>query len=254
MQHAIQAYLRATVASRPLTERAGPFLLCFDEHSDSPFRNYAVPDDGAQPTDEDGGALIDAFARRGLRARLEYLDASAPAVQPALRGHGFAVERELPLMACAAGAVRSVPIPEGVAIDVVRSDEELLALATAQNIAYEAPPAGEPDTDRLRRLVEQGGIAVLARVDGEPVGGGVCGAPVGTTTEIAGVGVTPAQRRRGIGLAVSGRLAAEAFAAGLSTPFLMAEGEAEQRIYERIGFSVIGSVLLVDGPPLRAAR
>jgi hypothetical protein len=45
-------------------ERIGPFLVRFDEHSDSPFRNYAIPDDAAQPSAEDVAALVVAFSRR----------------------------------------------------------------------------------------------------------------------------------------------------------------------------------------------
>ncbi|MGH8896103.1 MAG: hypothetical protein ACRDZ4_03550 [Egibacteraceae bacterium] len=49
------------------------FLATFDRHSDSPYRNYAIPDDGAEPTTTDVQALIAAYERRGRTPRLEYV-------------------------------------------------------------------------------------------------------------------------------------------------------------------------------------
>lgn len=49
MHFQIQSFLRAAIVRRPPAVRIGPFLVSFDDHDDSPFRNYAVPDDGASP-------------------------------------------------------------------------------------------------------------------------------------------------------------------------------------------------------------
>lgn len=54
MHFQIQSFLRAAIARRPGAVRVGPFLVGFDAHDNSPFRNYAVPDDGASPPDADG--------------------------------------------------------------------------------------------------------------------------------------------------------------------------------------------------------
>lgn len=51
MLYEIQSALRNTI--REGAESVGPFLVHFDAHSDHPFRNYAVPDDGAYPSERD---------------------------------------------------------------------------------------------------------------------------------------------------------------------------------------------------------
>jgi N-acetylglutamate synthase-like GNAT family acetyltransferase len=78
---------------------------------------------------------------------------------------------------------------------------------------------------------------------GEAIGGGICTVPFDQTTELAGVGVRLPYRRQGIAAALTARLAQLAWAAGISTVFLMAALEAEARVYARIGFQHMGEVL-----------
>lgn len=101
---------------------------------------------------------------------------------------------------------------------------------------------------RLRDSLEVGGIAVLARITatGESIGAGICSVPNNQTTEIAGIGVRAAFRRRGVAGALTARLVQEAFNAGVCVPFLMAAHEAEERIYARAGFSVVGEILHIS--------
>ncbi len=48
LNHYVHAYLRALAGLR--AHRVGPFLVSFDDHDAGLFRNYAVPDDGVDPT------------------------------------------------------------------------------------------------------------------------------------------------------------------------------------------------------------
>jgi hypothetical protein len=66
----IQAYLRAYARRMIDHEQIGPFLAGFDAGSDNPYRNYAVPDDGAAPAADEIDAFLAAFARRGRIPRL----------------------------------------------------------------------------------------------------------------------------------------------------------------------------------------
>ncbi len=74
--------------------RAGPtgsgrFSSVSTITTDNLFLNYAIPDDGAEPTNDEIGALIAAFANRRRRPRLEYVTPS-PGVERALATAGFA--------------------------------------------------------------------------------------------------------------------------------------------------------------------
>jgi hypothetical protein len=79
----VAAHMRAA-AGRRQGDRAGPFCTGFDPDSNDPFRNYAVPADGARPTPDDVQALIAAFRQHERLPRLEYVEPSAavPSASP----------------------------------------------------------------------------------------------------------------------------------------------------------------------------
>jgi GNAT superfamily N-acetyltransferase len=236
----IQRYLRSVVSAGSRdTERVGPFLAGFDRDSDHPYLSYAIPDDGAEPTAADVAALREAFTRRGRTPRLEFLPAVAPAAESALAAGGFAVEGVLPLMTCAAGESPELEPPAGIELVLPATDDELRAGGAVANAAFGVP--GEPgpeDLARTHRLLDAGGLAVLARErdGGEAVGWGVYIAPRDGATELAGIGVSASHRRRGIAGAITARLAREAFARNVTTAFLTPGDDGAERVYARAGF------------------
>ena len=248
MESRIQSYLRVAASHQRDTERIGAFFATFSRSSDNPFLNYAIPDDNATPSRAEVNALIVAYEKRSRKPRLEYVAQLAPAVEGALIDMGFCVEGYLPLMTCTPGSAQSLPIPAGVELILPTSDADLLATVAVQNEAYGAPPPDSSAISRLRDSLEVGGIAVLARIaaTGESIGAGIYSVPSNQTTEIAGIGVRAAFRRRGVAGALTTRLVQEAFNAGVSVPFLMAAHEAEERIYARAGFSVVGEILHIS--------
>lgn len=250
MDSRIQSYLRVAASHQRDTERIGSFLATFTPDNDNPFLNYAIPDDNATPSPADAIALIAAYKNRLRKPRLEYVARLAPAVKGVLIDAGFCVEGHLPLMTCTPQSRQILPVPPGIELILPVSDADLLATITVQNEAYGDPPPELVSIARLRNSLAAGGIAVLARIvaTGEPVGAGVCSVPSNQTTEIAGIGVRAAFRRRGVAGALTTRLVQEAFAAGVCVPFLMAAHQAEERIYARAGFYVIGEILHISRP------
>jgi len=249
LEERIQAAIRAdAVRSRDVVE-VGPFVATFTSGSTNPFLNYAIPIAGARPTGDDIASLGREFERRGRRPRLEYLPSLAPEVEPALLAHGYTVELRTPLMTCT--EVDAGGEPEGVEVRLVESDDDIRAAVTAQDEAYgELGSADDARVGRVRESLEAGGLLVLARdgTTGEPAGGGACTPPYDGATELAGVGVRPAFRRRGIAAAVTALLARTMLDRGVATVFLMAAGDGEARIYERVGFARIGEVLHISRP------
>ncbi len=244
----IQDAIRKEAPRGRETERIGPFLATFDPTSVSPYLNYAVPDDGAEPTREDVDALVAAYEARERSPRLEYIPLVAPAVEPTLLDAGFAVEGRLPLMTCGPEEAR-IAVPDGIELLAPSTPDEYRGAAEVQWEAYEEPEAMPDDAgDRLRRTAENGGVVVLARsvTTKEAAGAGICTAPQDGVTELAGIGVRESYRRRGIAPAMTGWLAKEAYAKGMSLVFLMARGEAEARIYERAGFVRRSEVLHIS--------
>jgi GNAT superfamily N-acetyltransferase len=245
---AIHAYLRTSVRRWRDSEQVGPFLASYSRTSSSPYLNYAIPDDEAEPSPADVAGLIDVYSRRSLKPRLEYVPELAPKVERALLAEGFRTEARLALMEFGADDASGPVVPAGIELVTPSSTDELLAVRAVQHEAYDdAEPPGEEEVRSLQRNMASGGGAVLARtvVDRVPVGAGEFTAIVNRVTEVTSIGVRPAYRRRGIAAAMTGWLARAARASGGTSLFLMAD-EPEERIYARVGFITMGTVLHIS--------
>ncbi|MFI2239932.1 GNAT family N-acetyltransferase [Streptomyces chrestomyceticus] len=160
---------------------------------------------------------------------------------------------------------------EAVCVRVIEDGDPALPYAVA--VPYVA--FGQPDTqvgaagahelaEAARQLVEDGSVDVVAeRIrDGytavavaEEDGVALCAGqhqPVGAVSEVVGVGTLPSARRRGLGLAVTAALVADARERGVRTVFLSANNDDVARIYERLGFRRVATALIAE--PAEAAE
>ena len=246
--HRIQSYLRVAAPRWREHAQIGPFLATFSDDTDNPYVNYAIPDDDAKPSEADIAALVEAYREHKRKPRLEYIPSVAPAVEPALVAYGFEIEYRTPLMTYRGSPPTSVAPPEIELLAPV-TEKDFRGAATVQWEAYEEQgPLTQQAVDSLRRTVDAGGIVVFARDASteEPAGAGLCTAPHDATTELATVGVRKTFRRRGIAAAMTHWLTQQALERGIDNVFLMAEGEAEERIYARVGFEMVSEVLHIS--------
>jgi len=238
--------MRRAAAAGRATEQVGPFLATFSPDSTNPFLNYAIPDDGARPAPSDVDALTDAYRRRDLLPRAEFLVDTAPDAETALLAAGWSVERRIPVMLCPPGSVSPPSVPAGIELVVPVGDDEIRGMIAAQYEAFDqVDEVSDADVAKARARLRDGGFAVLARdiATGEAAGGGVAEAVVNGTSEVAGIGVRTAFRRRGIGGAMTAFLTAAAHEAGGRTVFLTPAGVPEQRLYERVGYTPAGAMV-----------
>ncbi|WP_103347888.1 GNAT family N-acetyltransferase [Amycolatopsis sp. CA-128772] len=231
----IQTYVRKTAPRGRETERVGPFLATYSPGTPHPMLNYAIPDDGAQPTAAEIAALTAAYRRRDLLPRLEYFTDVAPDLEKVLVRAGYELERRVPLMTCAPGARVDQPVPAGIRLRVPESADDLRRMREAQNIAFgepaEAGDGEEPSAGVRHLLAEAGGVVV---------GGGLALEIVDGTTEIAGIAVLEAYRGRGIAAAITGHLTREVHEAGAHTAFLTPGDLVIGHVYARVGYRPAG--------------
>ena len=244
----VASYLRHRSTSRGRQcERAGPFLATFSADDPDPDFNYAIPDDDAHPSPAELASLVAAFETRQRRCRLEYLGGRAPAVETAAVAAGFVVEDRLAVMTCDQSSVAALVPPQGIELVRAISDADLVATRSVQALAFGRRSGPSPEgLRRLRANLDAGGLAVLARdtATGQPAGAGCCTVPARGVTELVGIAVAPAFRRRTIGRTLTARLAQEAFAAGLATAFLSPlDDQAAQGVYAPAGFAVTSEVV-----------
>ena len=233
----VHAYLRA-MAARPGAEQVGPFAALFSDDP-SPFANYAIPLDFAAPSPEDVAALVAAFQTRDRKPRLEYVPAAAPAVEAALAAAGFTVELRPPLMTRRPDGSTPPPPPEGFDLAFVTDPVEVRAARAVQGEAFGEPrPPSDAEVGFELAALAHGRRMLCARdlATGEIVGVGGLMTPRDGVTEVVGIAVRPALRRRGIGQAIADGLARAAFEAGCALAFLSAKDDAAGAVYLRVGF------------------
>ena len=244
---ALQSHMRRAAAAGRTTEQVGPFLATFSAGSANPFVNYAIPDDGAAPSPADVAGLVDAYRARDLAPRVEFLVDTAPAAEAALLDAGWSVERRIPVMLCPPGAVVMPPPVAGIELVVPVTDDDVRGLLQAQREAFgDDVTVTDSDVTHARGQIRDGGFAVLAREAGVAAGGGMAEAVVDGTSEVAGIGVRPAFRRRGIASAITALLTQAVHDAGGTTVFLTPAGVSEQRLYQRVGYEPAGMMLHVS--------
>jgi ribosomal protein S18 acetylase RimI-like enzyme len=234
---AIMAFIRKSRRASYLP-RVGPFALLFTEATRLRFLNYAIPDDGADPDGPGVEALVAAFRAADRMPRVEFLPSMAPVLESRLTDRGWTVEDRLPLMTCTLRSVRDLPPPDGVDIDSPADDLTLLEMSRLQHRIFGDPePHDEKTVSRLRDSLTRGGRALVAREADtrEIVGAAQSGAPAGGATEVVGVVVAPAHRRRGLAAAMVSSLARQGLDAGLATVFLEAAPGADGA-YRNAGF------------------
>jgi GNAT superfamily N-acetyltransferase len=242
--------VRASADGRT-TERIGPFLACAHETSDVVWLSYAIP----LSAEKDGADVADAvarmrpwFAARNRRLRMEILEPLWPELAPQLVACGMTLKERMPIMLCGAGDLRPVAVPAGLTITDLTasaSDAELMEAATVARRAFGETAPTPSDVARKRDALEKGWYRdAVARVDSVV---GVGSMTVGND-ELVGIATDPVHRGRGIAAAISHYLAAEHFARGAELVWLSAGDDGARRVYERIGFGVVGEQANLSDP------
>jgi ribosomal protein S18 acetylase RimI-like enzyme len=246
-------------------EQIGPFTLF-----NRPWRpSYARPSLGSSIfTPEDVGRVAERQRTLGLPEAFEWVKETTPSLRAVLEAAGFGVS-EHPLMQLVDPL--AVAAPEDVTIRLATDDDDPALTGALAEVAFGSPgtargPQGvaemlaratsqalDPAADAFQRQQRRTGKSVwaVAVVGRQPVGGGGH-QPVDRVTEIVGVGVLPAFRRRGIGAALTGFLAQDALARGVQTVFLSAGDETIGRVYERVGFRRVATACTAE--PRRSSR
>ncbi len=258
----IDAFCDAVPRRRSRADEHGPLVIFVPTGPGWPYS--ARPKRGAR-------APVTAASIRAVRARqreliipesFEWIEQTAPEMAAAAAEAGLEVQTH-PLMVLA-GPVKPPPRPAGVTVRTVApQDAELDRIWAVPTVAFGHPgtatgEAGVAERDKIAADHDGGTIAMLRErlrsgqsvvaagfgPDG-PVAAGSCQA-VGGVAEITGVGVLPAERRRGLGAAVTAALAADALDRGVQTVFLSASDQAVARVYASIGFREIGTAMIAE--------
>jgi ribosomal protein S18 acetylase RimI-like enzyme len=253
---------------RPRTdpEEVGPFTL-FVVRGNLAHGYYARPRLGetASATVEDVRRLLERQRELGVPRAIEWVDEVTPGLDALAAEAGYEVER-YPLMALE-GEVRG---DAGLTRLIDPADDELLVEARAAiSVAFDNDGTTRGDagveardaardsphavlTDSFREDVRSGHFILAAAFaaddpDVGAVGGGSL-MPAGPAAEIAGVGVLPAFRRRGLAAQITYVLGREGRGRGVEVIFCSADSDDVARVYAGVGFRRVGTALIASAP------
>lgn len=240
------------------TEEHGPFTI-FVSRGGWPY--YARPRLGVSGpvVAADVTGVLARLEELGVPESIEWVHETTPSLHAAAGASGVDVE-DYPLLVLDGDPV------ERISPVVVRrlgpDDPDLAAVRAAIHVGFsqddtrtgpasvaerDAEVAEDRDLGALRELLETGRSVLYGAFDPEAgaVGGGSHN-PRGEVTEIVGVGVLPAHRRRGIAGHLTWALAQDAASTGVRTVFMSAGSDDVARIYEGVGFRRVGTACIVE--------
>ena len=249
------------LASESEAVLSGPFRAFFSPFTADPELNYAMPI--AQPEGPDGfpaalAAARQVFAARQRRLRLEFTEELWPSLVQAAEQEGLDLVGREPLMICRPAEFRPAP-PSGVSVALLTphaSDDALLAFLEIRSAEGEDPePVGLASLLRLREALQaDNDWYALATLDGQLVGTGRCQVSAVGWGEISAIVTRPDSRRRGVARAVTSALVQRYLDAGGTLAWLSAANPTAQRVYMRLGFSIVGSLLNYEEPAAEHAN
>jgi ribosomal protein S18 acetylase RimI-like enzyme len=255
----LQAYLRYSAHRQYDAVSVPPFTLFFHPTDALVYFNYAIPD---EPTPTDPGqdlhgplaALRAAFEARGRQPRLEFIAEFAPHLAPTLQAAGFVEQARQPLMICTPGTHHAAPTVAGLTITTLDANSPLadaLDFLTTQRQGFDPTDQTVATEQQARQWLRelQSSAALLARLDGQPVGAGMFTAPFDGITEIVGIATREPFRRRGIGAALTAHAVRTAFTRGATVACLTAADERTGHLYRRVGFRFYATMLTCAAPP-----
>jgi ribosomal protein S18 acetylase RimI-like enzyme len=223
----------------------GPLRLFTRTTPGFPFYARPIPD--AVPVERaDVDRMRSVQRDRGVPEAFEWIVEAAPAMADAVADSGLAVQ-VCPLLVLD-GEPRPAPLPpRHTARFLGPVDGDLAAAAavhlTVASVAFGSPVPAAPSGETVAQLAADLAAGRVARLlvtgpDG-PVAVGSAQRS-GDVVELVGIATTDGFRGRGLGAAVTSRLARIAVDTDADVVFLSAADEAASRVYERVGFRRVG--------------
>lgn len=259
----LEGYFDAVPRPATRVETLGPFTLFVQRGAGWSY--YARPTLGATAFTVADVERVRARQRAlGVPEAIEWVAETSPGLQPAAAGAGLVVTSH-PLLVLPPGGPRPVPAPDGIVLRLATAEDDVALIGAVARLAFAhagtaAGPQGPEDLPAVasarnadevafERERLRAGLMVTAVADagGVPVGAG-SHQPVGPVSEVVGIGVLPAYRRRGIGAALTAYLTADALSRGVRTVFLSAGDARIARVYEGVGFRRVGTACAGEPP------
>jgi ribosomal protein S18 acetylase RimI-like enzyme len=248
----IQHYVRLNAVQRSNVIVSSPFTFFLHPSDRTIAANFATVDEPLDPSDLPRAlaAVSREFAIHDRASSILFIGDIPNSLISALLAAGFPEHRREAVMACRPDWFHPVPSAPGVTVVTLDSSSPLDLVRESIHInergfdpAFRGPVTDAAAEAYRARLVDA--RAFLAYLDGESAGAGMIDPPVGGVTELSGVTTIEPFRRHGVATALTECAVMEAFSQRIDMVFLTTQNEDAQRVYQRVGFCLVGAKILV---------
>ncbi|MGH9176575.1 MAG: GNAT family N-acetyltransferase [Vicinamibacterales bacterium] len=237
---------------------ASPFTLYLGTEADPRYTerdasyNVVIANDDADLDLASLLAQIRARVRASARpTHIEIIEELFPRLSAALVPRGFLVVVREPLLVCTPAMLRPVTDIPGLTYITLTRDSPMPEIREGMDVNERGfdpgfvGPTSEQDAERFRRTLGAA-RAFTARQDGVAAAAGMHNVPFDGVTRLVGIATLEPFRRRGIAAALTAQITRSAFDSGVDLAFLAAASDDAQRVYERIGYRVAGTIVGLD--------
>lgn len=248
----VQRYLIANRTRERAAEvqqvTVGPFQVLLDDADDSLGKSVGFPTtlalEAILPWLD---PLRETFLTHGRRPALQWADGGAAGLVEEMRSAGWREHARDALLACTLETLRPPALRAEISlarVDGASSLDEVRENLDVNALGFDTYAARVTDEQAESFRADFGAAqAITARWEGQAAAAGMYVEPDAGVTELAGIATLERYRGRGTAAALTAALAQTAFDAGCDLVFLTTTNLVAERVYRRVGFAPIGSLL-----------
>ncbi len=187
----------------------------------------------------------------GGQTHVRIVEELFPAVPPIVDALGFREVKRERLLTCTPDILQPARDVHGLTFVTLTSDSPLGDVQLELDInerGFDPDFRGlatEQLAARFRSTLDTA-RAFTAHLDGEAVAAGMFHRPINGVTQCSGIATIETFRRRGISSALTTHMTRIAFESGVDLIYLAAANDAALRVYERIGYRQVGTLIVYD--------
>lgn len=245
----MQSYLIEVAKQTYQNNYTNNFIVFTDAKEDFSYLNYAIPTKSVVDSfNEEYLQIEQIFRENKRRVRFEFLQEFAPSLPLLLQTVGLIEEYRIDFMIC---TKQSCLLPRGIDnlyVKVINANSISLDLKNfrlVQEISFNEKSTLRLDDIDENDVIERigNGCGYIGYLQDKPIVASQYTSILRGVTELVGVATLPRYRRRGFGAILSARATQEAFFHGADIVCLSAADENASRLYSKIGFRKIATML-----------
>lgn len=246
----IQLYLQTQYSDHDVLV-GSPFTIFLHQHDTRAAASTAVPNSSTHANWLTAlQAVKNSFHQHQRTARVEFLDALAPTLIPALAQAGFVQTGAATVVVCTPDTYRPAPTMPGLSSVILARDlspEDIDINLHTSELGFDPfNPRARHTEAQLFQETLMTDRAFLLRLHRQPVAAGMFAEIHQGVTELVGVTTLPQFRRRGFAAYLTGYMTQVAFARQVDLAFIICDDDDVVNVFRHVGYKPCATLLTYE--------